>query len=217
MKQINWSDHILNFVAVIMGVSMAFYISSSSERQKEKRELTHILTSLIDELQEDRETFDEYQITSNENQSKALGDVLQRLVSGNTDSLELKFSNAITINNYHPFGVTFKSISYSGKLELIDDFELRTEISNYHELMASEAMLRGEAQYNFFMNQLMPWMIKNTSLVNPDVSKLVGNDELINILILYKSMLDNKLRSYYDLSEAAGTLEEKLNHLLSEE
>jgi hypothetical protein len=66
MKQINWSDHILNFLAVIIGVTLAFYVSDNSDRKREKDELEKITRSFISELQDDRETYLEYQIPDNE-------------------------------------------------------------------------------------------------------------------------------------------------------
>ena len=84
MKQINWSDHILNFLAVIIGVTLAFYVSDSADKSREKEELRLIVQSFIDELEEDRETYEDYQIPSNEEQSKLIGEVLNFIQSNNT-------------------------------------------------------------------------------------------------------------------------------------
>ena len=216
MKQINWPDHILNFLAVIIGVSLAFYVSSTSEEKKEEEELKQILTSFVNELSLDIETYDNYQIENNEAQSAALGRVIGFLLSGNLDSLGSDFSSVVNVNNYSPVGVTFSSISSSGKLDLIEDFELRKEIANYHEVGAKEALLRGEAQVDFFMNLLTPWLISNISLVNPDVKKLSDNQELVNLLVLYKGFVDNKIRQYREVSKAAENLRGKLTILVDE-
>ena len=47
MKSVNWFDHLLNFVAVILGVSLAFYISTRAEKSREKEELLRAVSGGI--------------------------------------------------------------------------------------------------------------------------------------------------------------------------
>lgn len=210
MKSINWSDHILNFVAVILGVSLAFYVSKRSEQNKEEEEVNQIVTSLIEELADDRENFTDYQIPFQKEQSGIISDVLNQLMTGELDSLNKKVEAAINVNNYQPNDLTFKSITASGKLDLIKDFEIRKTISNYYEVLAVECSHRNKAQTDFFMDKLIPWIISNTSLVDSNSQVLVNNREFINLLIFYKGFIDNKLRHYEVLVRESEALENKL-------
>lgn len=214
MKSINWSDHILNFIAVILGVSLAFYVSKRSEQHKEHEEVNQIVTSLIKELADDRENFIDYQIPFQKEQSGIISGVLNQLMSGELDSLNEKVEAAINVNNYQPNDLTFKSITASGKLDLIKDFEIRKTISNYYEVLTVECSHRNKAQTDFFMDKLIPWIISNTSLVENNSQVLVNNREFINLLIFYKGFIDNKLRHYEVLVRESEALENKLKTII---
>lgn len=216
MKQINWSDHILNFLAVIIGVTLAFYASDSSDKIKEKHELRKITKSLIDELQEDKETYLDYQIPSNEKQSKLIREVLGLIQLRKTDSLEAKIQEALSINSYNPAGVTFHSVMSSGKLNLFSDFELRENISVYYKLLSQEAEARGRLQLDFYMDQIIPWIVNETDIMSPSVEELIDDRKLTNILILYRSFIDNKTRHYIYMAKEATELENSLKELISE-
>ncbi|WP_420578141.1 hypothetical protein [Ekhidna sp.] len=214
MKSINWSDHILNFIAVILGVSLAFYINKSSEQKKEEREVKQIVISLMEELSDDRENYIEYQIPFQKNQSDIITDVINQLITGRLDSLNEKVELAINVNNYQPNDLTFKSITTSGKLDLIRDFKMRKQISNYYDALAVECAHRNEAQADFFMDKLIPWIVSNTSLIDNNSKALVNNREFINLLILYKGFVDNKLRHYEVLAKESQSLQFKLKEVI---
>jgi len=216
MKQINWSDHILNFLAVIIGVTLAFYVSDSANRAQQDAELDKIVQSFIDELEEDRETYFDYQIPSNEKQSKLISEAITFIKEKNKDSLAIKLEIALSINSYSPAGITFHSIVSSGKLDLFENFSLRKDIANYYQLLSQEAEARGQLQVDFYMNQILPWIVNETSIMNPDMDEVINDDKLTNILILYKSFIDNKTRHYKYMSKECLTLQEKLKDLLSE-
>lgn len=216
MKQINWSDHILNFLAVIIGVTLAFYVSDSADKKRENEELRKVVQSFIDELQDDQETYLEYQIPSNEEQSKLIEEVLYLIKTKNADSLADKIQGALSLNSYNPTGVTFHSIVSSGKLNLFSDFSLREDISVYYQLLSAEAEARGTLQLEFYMDQVVPWIVNETDIMNPSLENLITNKKLSNVLILYKSFIDNKTRHYVYMAKQAEELENSLKKLISE-
>ncbi len=213
MKQINWSDHILNFLAVIIGVSLAFYVSNSAEKRKEKEEFDQIIRSLIEEIETDINVYENYQIDRNKQQSKIITEVLGLLNGGKSDSLYEKFKASMNFTNYAPRNVTFKSISSSGKLDLIESFELRKRISIYHEVWVAEAEFRGASQINFHNDHLMPWVMKNTDFADSDLESL-NDTEVKNMLIVYKSLIDGKVRQYQKVVSEGKILKEELESLI---
>lgn len=216
MKGINWSDHILNFLAVIIGVSMAFYVSDTADKNKESEELENIIQSFIDELQEDRKVYLDYQIPENEQQTKLIWDVLTRIGEKRSDSLPGKIQQSLAINNYSPAGVTFNSLVSSGKLDLLSDFELRKEISTYYQLLSKEAESRGQLQVDFYMDQVLPWIINENDMMNISMSDVMNDTKLSNILILYRSLVDNKTRQYKVIAKESEELEERLKSMYNE-
>lgn len=200
---------------MILGVSLAFYVSSSSEQQKEEREVNQILISLVDELAEDQESFSEYQIPVQEKQSAIISKVLVQLMTGDLDSLSERIEMAINVNNNSPIDLTFKSITSSGKLDLIRGFELKKEISYYYESLAIECEFRNQAQTDFFMDRILPWLITNTNLVASDEESLIENQEFINLLIIYKGFVDNKLRHYKVIEVESEKLKNRLKSMVN--
>ncbi|MEM7297548.1 MAG: hypothetical protein AAF391_04705 [Bacteroidota bacterium] len=212
MKQVNWADHIFNFLAVIIGVSLAFFVNDNAARTRESTELNVVIKSFLDELKDDSTVFADYQIPDNEEQSLAIQQVIGMLKSGVEDSLEIKFQKAININGYHPSCVTFNSLASSGKLDLIKDFELRKELAEYHTVYAQEAKWRGEFQVDYYSENLLPWLIKNVDFTDDDTSAL-NDRELINLLLIYDGLISNKVRQYKLLTREAGKLRAKLKAL----
>lgn len=212
MKRINWSDHLLNFLAVILGVSLAFFVNASSERKKQAVEYDEVINSFLEEFESDKDIFTDFQIPDNEGQVNTIAEILQMLQTDEIDSLSQKFPRAIGFNNYHPSNVTFNSLASSGKLDLIKDYALRKQLSVYHTILVKEAENRGKIQVEFYMNHLLPWLLKNTDFTKPDI-EAIRDTELVNMLIIYEKLIVNKLRQYELLVSEISDLEQQLTEL----
>lgn len=215
MKSVNWTDHILNFVAVILGVSLAFYFSNLAERRKEREETNQIVSSLIEEITADKANYRKSHIPFNQAQSRTILEIIAAIDSKRVDSIEQKINNGLFINSYSPPGVTFNSIISSGKFNLIKDFQLRRALSNYYQILAAEAKARSEVQQEFYFGEMMPWILDHNSLLKPDVKSLVNERKFANLLLLYQGMIDNKVRTYKELAATSDTLILKLEQLRS--
>jgi len=206
MKKINWPDHLLNFVAVILGVLLAFQIESIAENNKEKRELNEILQSFIEDIDMDRETYDDFQIPTNEQQSEMIGKLLTSILSNQVDSIEEQISVTFDVQNYSPISSTYLSVISSGKFGLIRDFEIKKAISDYYDVLAGESLKQGEVQMEFFLKEIIPWMVENTNILDIESEDVDGNIEFANRLVIYQTLINNKARQYKKLSKAAEEL-----------
>jgi len=141
MPPVNWKDHFINFISVILGVTLAFLINSIASSYKQQQEMKLIVLSILEEIQEDIAAYEEYQIPYNkliiEDIEKTLALIEE---NGNKDSLQFHFSKAMDVNNYSPSNVTFNSMISSGKLDLLGNFYLRKNLYNY-SLSAEEAKI----------------------------------------------------------------------------
>ncbi|WP_420318833.1 hypothetical protein [Ekhidna sp.] len=214
MKNINWPDHILNFVAVILGVSMAFYINEYSEEKRLNNERSLIVNSFLEELRNDRAVYTDYQIPNNKNRISSLD---KAIIASETDADSMSFyvRKGLGFTSYTPQNVTFNSVTSSGKLDLIDDFNLRKSISQYHSIYVPEAKYRGEGQVDFYNSQIIPWLLKNSKLNDPNYTPEISQ-EFVNMLILYKFLISNKVRQYEKLVDASLKIEQKLDSLKME-
>ncbi|MEL7147327.1 MAG: hypothetical protein AAFO69_13220 [Bacteroidota bacterium] len=215
MKNINLLNHGLNFVAVILGVFLAFYVDACSERQKDKIELRETVLSLVNDLDNDHEIYSESQIPKNEEQladlEEFIGEILEQNESDSNQS-----SVDFNIDSYSPTSSTYLSLTSSGRINLIDDLAVRKELSNYYDILSSESVRRGELQVEFLLNQILPWMIENTNLLDVTSEQLRGENTLANQLVLYSALINNKLEHYRVVDEASIELRKMLDELLNE-
>lgn len=214
MKNMNLLNHSLNFIVVILGVFLAFYIDSYSEKRKEKVELRETITSLIEDLEDDHKTYSDYQIPQNEEQVADLEELISDILELD-EPKENQLSVNFEVKNYSPISSTYLSLKSSGKTNLIDDFKIRRELSNYYEILSEESISKGEVQQDFFLYEILPWMIENTNLMDVTSEELRGENTLANRLILYSTLIKNKLEYYKVLEEASMELRKSLDAFLN--
>ena len=211
MKKINWPDQILNFVGVIVGVSLAFLINNTAENRQEKDQFKIIVKSFIVELEDEIKSFESYAIPTNKRQSSQI-DTLMTLIEKRKYENMKKFGDVIGFRNYSPSRTTFKSIGTTGKIDLIKDFELRKEIIDYYTLYAPETQFKNDRQIEYHSKFLLPFLLKHVDITKPDV-QTIPFDELKNILAFYKIVIDEKVGSYEYAVKKANALKEKLENL----
>lgn len=209
MKNINWIDHLINFISVILGVSIAFYASNWSEGRKNRNESIRIVESLIQELERDIRIYEKFQLDYNRKQAANLNKAIEDIRNNKLDSLPYLIRGGIGYNNYAPPSVTFNSIISSGKLGLIEDYKLQIQISTFYEAITKEARFRGNNQVEFYKEQFMPLIIESTDLLNPKVED-INLTQLTNMLLLYQNMIRSKVNKYEEVVTSGKTLIESL-------
>jgi len=214
MKNINLLNHGLNFVAVILGVFLAFYVDACSERQKDKKELRETILSLVEDLEGDHETYSDYQIPKNEEQLADLEQLISEVLEQTEAGAEQSSVN-LNVENYSPTSSTYLSLTSSGRINLIDDLSIRKELSNYYDILSGESVKQGDLQVEFFLNEILPWMIENTTLLDVTPEQLRGENTLANRLILYSALINNKLEHYRLVDETSVELRKTLVELLN--
>lgn len=210
MKKINWIDHGLNMISVIFGVSLAFIISNYAQDRGKKDETKFLIASILEELEDDIKVYKDYQIPDNNVKADHITRVISILseMNGNQDSLSFYLnSGALNINNYAPTNISLNSIISTGKLDLINDFQLRKLLLEYSD-QCLEAKFRGEFQIEFFTDRMLEWYINNPNYEQEISSS--GSDQLQVLLIIYGSLIQNKLSKYKDLAGMEENLIDKL-------
>ncbi|WP_436516580.1 hypothetical protein [Ekhidna sp. To15] len=219
MKISRWTDHILNFLAVILGVSLAFIISNRSEQAKVNNAFRENLTAILDEVEDDIYTFDSYQIPDNKRKLEEMQETLQMITEKvGEDSLGSKLNVFFDVNNYSPTNITINSLISSGKLDLISDFELKKKILAYQNT-SKELVAQGEFHVEFLMDQVTPWFIRNSEYFVGNKSGWYKkeNSEAVVIFSLYIAFVSNKIRKYESALEEAKVLRDLINEYQLEE
>ena len=196
MNKLNWLNHFLNFVSVILGVSLAFFLNDYAIDKQLAQKQHLFLNALYEEIDRDIQVYDTYQIQRNQLQVETLNFCIQSLQERtNSDSVLSVISQAIGYRNYQPSKVAFESISQSGNYELIRDFELSRDLINYYNVLGEEAKLRGIEQINFYQGEVLRWMLDNTNVSSTRAEDLYSA-AFINRLIVYRSLVKNKIAQY---------------------
>jgi len=210
-----WVNHLLSFISVILGVYLAFYLNEKAAVNKEIKEGQLLMNSLIIDLSEDIEVYEDYQIPENTQQYRNIDTLIELLLKDSLVDIEEKFILVFQVENYTPTTSTYNSMKSSGNLNLIDDLVLQKELTDFYEGAVSESIRKGEFQADYFTSELLGWLTNNVDLRD---MKLLDEANLIalpNKLIVYQSLIDQKINSYRLIVEESKKLklsiESKIN------
>lgn len=213
-KKHNWLNHLFNFLAVILGVYLAFYINERAQINQDQNESMMLMNSLLADLSKDIKAYEEYQIPVNKQYQQNVERLLSSLMTNDMDEIGEKISDVLGVENFTPSTSTYSSIKASGKLGLIDDLELQKMLTDYYEGLAVESIRKGEYQVDFFTGELMSWLTNNVDLTD---MQLIHTNELIvfrNKLIIYGSLINQKVESYEMIVEDSKKLQFQIESLL---
>ncbi len=172
------------------------------------------MNSLINDLSEDIETYESYQIPVNTTHQENVENLLNLLLSDSLEEISAQLPIILGVENYVPTTSTYSSMKASGKLRLIGDLALQKKLNSYYEGLVIESTRKGEYQVDFFTNELLTWLTNNADLMEMEI---LNKDELIvlrNKLIIYQSLIDQKTESYKMLVEHSKKLKEQIESVL---
>lgn len=213
-RNYNWLHHVFNFLGVILGVYLAFYINEKAKINEERDESLILMNSLVNDLSEDIETYEAYQIPVNITYQENVENLLNLLLSDSLERISGQLPIILGVENYAPTTSTYSSMKASGKLRLIGDLALQKKLNSYYEGLVIESTRKGEYQVDFFTNELLTWLTNNADLLEMEI---LNKDNLIvlrNKLIIYQSLIDQKTESYKMLVEHSKKLKEQIESAL---
>ena len=210
----NWPNHLFNFLAVILGVYLAFYINEKAQINQDQNESLLLMNSLLGDLSEDIQAYEEYQIPVNIQYQQNVERLLNSLMTDNTEELGEQIPAILSVENFTPSTSTYSSIKASGKLRLIEDLALQKKLSDYYEGLVIESTRKNEYQVEFFTNELMTWLTNNVDLLEMEIQ---NTDELMilrNKLLIYGSLIDQKVKSYEMIVKDSKELKLQIESML---
>jgi hypothetical protein len=214
-RKYSWISHFFNFIAVILGVYLAFYINEKAKINQEREESIILMNSLVNDLSEDIKSYTEYQIPENIQQQKNIGNLLKILSTDTIEDAISQLSSVFQVENFSPTTSTYSSMKYSGKLTLIDNLALQKKLSNYYEGLVIESVKKGEFQANYFTKELLSWLTSNVDLLSMELLKQDELTILRNKLIIYESLIEQKVNTYTLVVEESKKLKERIESILA--
>jgi hypothetical protein len=214
-RTIDWPNHLFNFVAVILGVYLAFYVNERAKINDDRKESIVLMSSLVNDLSEDINVYENYQIPANIKQHKDVEELIAMLIEKNFDGIGEQLRLVMQVENFAPTSSTYSSMKLSGKLRLIDDLSLRKNLTEYYDGMVAESSRKGEFQAEYFTKELLVWLTNNVDLIEMEILDKKDLTVLINHLIIYGSLIDQKVESYKSIVEDSKKLKESIETLIA--
>lgn len=137
---LDWKLHVVDLIVVIIGVTIAFAITSAAEKRKGQKEVATILAAMSNEVVQDIRIFESHQIPKNDQISQELEELIEMLYNDSfpPDSLAQMIRQGISNYNWLLSRTTYESIVQSGKIDLIENNELKLYIRNTYEVRYSQ-------------------------------------------------------------------------------
>lgn len=211
MKKINWPDHLVNLIVVILGISIAFYLEGWRSEQKTEKLEQQYLKSLVIDLQHDLDYLDTL-LTINSNLETSLGITTGATIGRpfNEDSLIAHIYAIQYIPPYKPQSVTYESLKATGNLDVISNFDVRNRIVELYEQYYRGSGEFDQALIDHTQNYIQPYFIKNLAYIGPGKIKLdiLQDNELRNMLFAEQNIVRLRSSFYTNLHiELKGVIE----------
>lgn len=208
---------LLEILIVIIGITIAFWLNNWGEERKERDLEMEFLKSLRTELATDSAAF-AYQVGQNEKNLAGLNGFISLLRKKDykNDSVTRFIGSFLNRNNWIINDNTFEVLKSGGKLDIISDFELRSDISAFYRIRTFQTERILEVIQHFMDNQMQVYLTKNSDYFiseQPDPA-FVRDPEFQNLLVLWSELNDHKLGLYdqiiADITQLISKLDEHL-------
>ena len=169
---------------------------------------------MVSDLSGDIKIYNNFEIPENREQMQNIERLLGLLQTDSIDAISSQLATVFQVENCAPSTSTYSSMKASGKLGIIDDLALQKKLSDYYEGIAIESVKKGEFQVEYFTSQLLPWLTNNVDLIE---MRVLNENELLplrNKLIIYLSLIDQKVNSYQMLVDDSEKVKQQIEALL---
>lgn len=213
---------------IIIGILLALQISEWNQNGKNKREERKLLSALQNEFLQNKEDIIEIKahyveiVKANNQLMKLIGNSESNLTTINIDSL---MSVSINIDNYIPSNYVLNNMISTAKLDLITSEKLRVLLYNWTQEIGQKEDAYNML-YKYFMESLIPYLSKNTSIKSIDYytpngfisepSKLQYNPIKMFNSLEFENHVDNYFYTVTTFIESLTKLENVINQILIE-
>lgn len=202
MKNVNWLHHLVEFVVVIVGILIAFQLSTCSETRKQGRLIKEHLQNIKAETKFNQHTLESALALAESNKVKldSVFKMLPRDAALDTvNNLSLALLN---VGGLYLKRNAYKSLTESGDIRFINDFDLKNEIVNLYEYYD---WVKGIDQLHVDMydRSYVPYILNNLDLVEGQLqeAEVYRSKNYKNILSSYRYFLSLRITKYKDCQQ----------------
>lgn len=210
-QKIDWLNHFLEFIVVVIGILLAFQLNTCSEKKKEGKLVEEHIESIVEETSLNKSLLG----TSIKNS--------ERLLSLLDSTITLTGKDTIPINSVHSLSMQLMSLDYiyikknaynslvqTGDIRFIENSTLQNDIISLYEYYGWLQGLDDSSRITYLENY-MPYATQNFDLISyrPQKEEVYTNKLFRNYLSVYKYSLNFRLQKQV---EVMGYMDEFLKN-----
>lgn len=200
-KKIDWLNHFLEFIVVVIGILLAFQLNTCSEKKKEKKLIIEHINNIIDETQLNKSLLQ----NSIKNSEK--------LIATLDSTIQLTEKDTLDVYKIHPLTLQLLSLDYiyikknaynslvqSGDIRFLEQSELQNDIVSLYEYYGWLEGLDNNSRITYNENYL-PYATNNFDLINykPQEKSIYKNKLFRNYLSVYKFSIVFRLQKQNEI------------------
>lgn len=193
--EINWKEQFVSLIVVILGISVAFWLNEWGEGNRAEKLEKQYIQGFIEDIEEDKTKID-YLLSRSEQQIESVDRILG-VIRGGNQPLDTLTNDIFNIQFVLPFlsqDITYQSLT--GNVEIINDFEMRTQIIKYYSLYCVSMKLWDDSCKETVDNFIKPITFRELTYVSPELIdiSIFDSREMKNAVFamryLYQQRLD---------------------------
>ena len=207
-KKIDWLNHTLEFLVVLIGILIAFQLNQCSEN-KDKAELIKSHLSEIEAECNENELRINNSIIQTGEQIKNCDSLLELIKDGNNPiEIRNQSTKLLDLRNVDLAKSSYKVLVESGDIRFLRNYDTKRNIISLYEGFAKIEQINKSNQ-NLYDNHFYPFLKTNFDLVNWSSIKLDSKSEeelyysreFANTVSTYRFLLIAKKRIYQNVAD----------------
>lgn len=199
MENIRWKNLILELLVVVFGVTIAFSLNNWNDGRKARKVEQEYLASFRSDLEQDIQDLGEM-IDTLKVQKQNCNQLIRCIYSNDlkNDSLLTYSLSLFFVTTFVPREATYRSISSSGQLLAIHDFDLRKKIVDHYEINYAGIRLLDEFNQKQVFDYKTPFLHDNLRYTYNGIlnTEIMQSSKYINMTMSTFYFLDRKITDY---------------------
>lgn len=212
-KNYNWAKLFLELIVVFLGVTSGFLLNNWREQDQENQLEQKYISSFIKDVNDNISDLEKLTVVDSIWLTTAIPS-LKSLIDKSLieDSAKAIIMRILQINKMDTHSGTYEDITNSGNLNLIKDYDLKTNIVDYH-LTVNGVGFIDDHFYNYFNDFVMPFVFSEFNVLSGEFinSNAFKSTRFSNIFTGYYSMVQQRNKAYKDLLNKSYLYKEGLS------
>lgn len=215
-RKINWLNHSLEFLVVLIGILIAFQLDKCSDNRAKRKLINNHLEYIKIECTENEKKLTDaiQQIEAQLNYCDSILDEIA--VTKNAMKIRKYSTRLLDLRNVELFKNAYEVLIQSGDIRYLKDFELKRKVISLYNSIGKVQQIN-QSNQNLYDIHFYPYLKKNFDLVNWNYvdtksereTANYSSMEFANTISTYKFLLSAKKRIY---SEVQGNIKDYLNN-----